>query len=537
MARARAVPRLAVLALVALGAPAARAADAPAPERKGGKAAAAADAWFAGPVGPLAVEVAPADVERLRGDPRTYVPCRLVAGDVALDGAGVKLKGAAGSFRPVDDRPSLTVNVDRFSDDQAFHGLEKLHLNASVQDESLLHEALAAGIFHAAGLPAPRVTHVLLTFAGRPLGVYGAKEGVDKRFVSRRFGSSAGNLYDGGFCQDLDAPLEKDGGKGPDDRRDLAALVAAARDPDLGARRGRLEPLLDVEAFLGFVALERMLGHWDGYATNRNNYRVYVRPEDGRAVFLPQGMDQLFQDPEAPVLDAPVALLAEAVLEVPAWRARFRARLVELLPLFTADALRARVQALDARLAPAVAALGADAAAAHRERVADLEARLVARAAFLADAVRAPDPLGLGFDAKGRAAVAGFAPRVDEGEAVLDQVDHGGRRCYAVRLERPGAVVASWRRKVALTGGRYTLQAAVACKGVVPRRDPEGAGAGVRVGGSPRKASASGTSPWKFVTFDFEVAEGLRSVELVLELRATAGAAFFPVDAVTLRRR
>jgi len=54
----------------------------------------------------------------------------------------VHLKGAAGSFRPFDDRPALTLNFDKFVKDQTFHGLEKFSLNNSVQDPSYLNEKI-----------------------------------------------------------------------------------------------------------------------------------------------------------------------------------------------------------------------------------------------------------------------------------------------------------------------------------------------------------------------------------------------------------
>lgn len=53
---------------------------------------------------------------------------------------GVKLKGAAGSFRSVDDRPAMTLNFGKATEDQRVFGLRRLHLNNSVQDESRMNE-------------------------------------------------------------------------------------------------------------------------------------------------------------------------------------------------------------------------------------------------------------------------------------------------------------------------------------------------------------------------------------------------------------
>lgn len=518
---------------IAPSSPAPPAPPAPAP------AADATDAFFAGPILTLRLEVAPEDVKKLRDAPRTYVPCR-VREDAEHDyeGMGVKLKGGAGSFRPVDDRPAFTLDADRFHDGQRFHGLAKVHLDNSVQDDTSANEALGAALFTAAGLVAPRVTHARVFLGERDLGLYVVKEGVDKHFLARHFAKPRGDLYDGGFCRDVDEELEKDAGKGPEDRSDLAALVAACREPDLLVRAKKIPLVLDVERFLTFTALERLIGHWDGYSLNRNNYRLYVDPDGGRAVFLPHGMDQLFQDPEASILDAPVGLVAACVLEVPALRQRYRARLVELLPLLTAKtSLLPALHAIVARVGPVVAAMGADPAAAYADRVRELEERLVARETSVREQVTRPDPPGLEFDKKGRAALVGWRRQVNEGEPALDEVDHAARRSLGIRVGAGGGCVASWRRGVVLPRGRYVFEAIAACKGVTPRPDPEGTGAGLRISHATRKQALSGASPWKALSYEFEVTGELGHVELVAELRATAGEVWFRHDSLRLVRK
>ena len=498
-----------------------------------------ADAFFRlGAIPTLALEIAKEDVLKLKDAPRDYVACRVresgqTTSDVVL---AIRLKGGAGSFRPIDEKPAFTVNVDRFRDQQLFHGLAKFHLNNSVQDDSYLNEAIGAELSAAAGLAAPRVTHARVSLNGRDLGLYVLKEGVDKRFLARRFAKPKGNLYDGGFCADVDTELERDTGRGPEDRSDLKALVAACLESDLVARERRVEAVLDLDRFLSFTALERMTGHWDGYSTNCNNYRLYF--DSTGAVFLPHGMDQLFQDPEASILDAPISIVATSVLEVPAWRRRYRERLVSLLPLFDAKAsLLPRVRRLAERLKPVLLAMGAEAATAHADRVRELEERLVAREASLRAQVRRDDPPALEFDRKGRAFVVGWRPIVEEGEPALEQADHAGRRALGIVVGKDGVCVASWRRGVVLARGRYVLEANVTVKGVTPRLDAEGSGAGFRVSRSERKGGLSGSATWSRTAYEFEVTDVLRHVELVAELRATKGQVWFEVESMRLVRK
>ena len=53
--------------------------------------------------------------QKLRDAPRDYTRCTLTEnGTTTLKSIGVKLKGAAGSYRDFDDRPGLTLNIDKF---------------------------------------------------------------------------------------------------------------------------------------------------------------------------------------------------------------------------------------------------------------------------------------------------------------------------------------------------------------------------------------------------------------------------------------
>ena len=92
---------------------------------------------------------------------------------------------------------------------------------------------------------------------GRDVGLYVLKEGFDARFLGRHFPRSEGNLYDGGFAQDIDANLTKETGKGPDDRGDLYALALAAREPNAAKRWTEVGERLDIDSFVTFMALER----------------------------------------------------------------------------------------------------------------------------------------------------------------------------------------------------------------------------------------------------------------------------------------
>lgn len=519
-----AVALLAVAAAVAAQAPSGARDDDP------------ARAFFARP-GVLAVRITltPAARQQLRSRPREYAHASLQCDGVTegLDDVGVKLKGAAGSFQEVDERPAFTVNLGKFGGAGRLHGLRRFHLNNGAQDDSRLCEWLGSEVFAAAGYPAPRVAHAHVWLDGEDLGLYVLREGFDAQFLRRAFGDAHGNLYDGGFCKDVDADLEKDAGDGPDDRSDLGRLAEVCRafDP---AHPEPLAQLLDVDAFVDFMALEALVGHWDGYCQNQNNFRLWFGAAPGGAKFLPHGMDQIFGDAGSSVLEHPSALVASAVARRPEWRKQYRRRLVELLPLLSPKKLGPR---LAARAAPLVAELRRQDRAqgdALQRAVDELITHVASRYEFLLRHVREPEPVPLAF--------RGAAPhKLDKWNAAgetdgiaLKKRSYQGTTSLHLEIagrsdeERRGA----FRTNVLLARGRYRLCATARCEGVaVPP------GSGVRLSAGDASSDAlTGDQRWTPLVCEFEVGEFQRTVELRLELSAGAGKAWFRFDSLCLMR-
>lgn len=483
----------------------------------------------------LRIELDEAAVASLRTNPRSHVRATLHDGRTAHRDVGVKLKGAAGSFREFDDRPAFSISLDKFDSPTDFHGLRKFHLNNSVQDGTLLHEWLGSGLAGAAGVPATRVAHARVRVNERDLGMYVLKEGFDERFLQRHFGSRDAILFDGGFCQDIDADLELDEGDEATARERLAALREACAIADPAARARRLAELVDVDAFVTFVALELMLGHWDGYAMNRNNYRLVFPPEGG-ARFLPHGMDQLFGDAEASILSMPPAIVARALLRLPDVRKKYRKRVTELLPLFAPAKLGPRIAEVVAGLRPAMARLGDEAATAHRDAVTDLEARLAARWRSLREQAAAPDPKPVATEPGRLVAVKGWHPAPESEEAQLEETRIEGVRALLLASRTGNPVTASWRTTVLLAPGRHRFVATVRTDSVVGAEGDADAGVTVRVSGQAAERRIQGTARWDRIEFEFEVQNEPDDIELVVELRNASGRAWVQQDSLRVGR-
>lgn len=519
----------AAILLVPLGSPAFARADNPDPSA----------ALFEGGLIPnLRITLEPSQLDKLRQNPREYAEATIEqVGRPPFGPVGLKLKGAAGSYRNWEDRPALTVNMDKYRKKANFYGLTKFHLNNSVQDPSYLEEAVMADLFRQAGLPAPRVAHARVFLNGRDVGLYVLKEGFDRRFLARSFADPSGNLYDGGFCQDINADLEKDEGAGVDDRSDLKALVQATQEPDPARRHERVEALLDVDAFCGFMALERIGGHWDGYSGKANNYRVYFDPRTGKAVFLPHGMDQMFEDPNWGLFEAG-SLISGQILQDPDFRRRYRAQLTRIIPLIDPPGpLQARVDAIEARLGPVLEATSRDWARHQREAAEGLKGAIAARAAGVRRQFDESEETSLDFDAEGVARLPkGWRSKTDGGQADFGR-DEGNPPSFRISVAGGEPCVASWRRRVVLGPGRYVFRVDVRAEGVEPPPGTDKVGIGVGRGGTPRTQHRLGTSPLESMEHAFTVSDGQSTVELVLELRAKSGTVWFDQASVRLTRQ
>lgn len=464
--------------------------------------------------------------ESLRREPRKYAPATATIDGRLYTNVAVHLKGAAGSFRHVDDRPALTVSFSKFVEKRRWMGLRKIHLNNSVQDYTFMNEYLASELFRAAGVPTPRVAFATVEINDRKLGLYVLKEGFTEDFLECFFARKDGNLYDGGFLRDVDQALELEEGSGVKDHSDLDALDAAARESSKARRWERFQQVLDVERFARYLAISVMLADWDGYALNRNNYRIYFDPGTGKAVFLPHGMDQMFQRSDMEWKPWFQGVVAQSFMEVPEGRRLYEERFRELfqehfqLPRFTntiarlAETLRPYEKNIDGR-------------AAHlRRQIADRIRNLVEEVPQL----RPPPPLETNRPAAEPTSDASKAVTLKPaswqtqpvGDARLEEGQSEGPP--VLRITAQNQSTASWRSRVRLAPGRYRFEGKARCAKVQATKDDKGEGGGLRISnGPPRTHTLKGDAGWTTLHYEFEVAGGEQDVTLVCELRASRG--------------
>jgi spore coat protein H len=291
-----------------------------------------------GPVIKIAINLDNENLNLIKREPRKYVRATFQGGDVRLEDVAIHVKGAAGSFRNWDDKPALTINFDKFKKDQRFSGLDKMHINNSVQDGSYFCEMVSAELFRRANVPVARCTHARVELNNRKAGLYVLKEGFDKTFLKRYFENNDGVLYDGGFLMDIDAPLKID--SGTSDRKDLQVLLKACQEGDPKKRWDALNKLVDIDRFVSLCVVEVLACDWDGYARNRNNYRLYHDPKSDKFTFFAHGKDQMFQNPGDGLWHGWQSHVGRAVLDHPEGKKKYIDRMKQLCERdFTTEAM------------------------------------------------------------------------------------------------------------------------------------------------------------------------------------------------------
>src|SRR6266404_583108 len=395
--------------------------------------------------------------KKMNGQDRTNVLATVRDGETVYTNVAIHLKGGLGSFRPVDDKPALTLSFDRFAPGQRFHGLEKIYLNNSVQDPSYLSEKICREMFLSAGIPSPRTGHALVRLNQRNLGLYVLVEGWNKQFLKRHFQECRGNLYDGGYGNDVTNRLEINSGAFPGDWSRLEALGRAAQEPDLTQRLVRMGKVLDLDRFLSFMAMEIMLAHWDGYTMNRNNFRIFDDRGSGHLIFLPHGMDQMFgvfrSTPSSTITPHMKALVSRAVMEMPEGRKRYLERMSQLLTnVFKVERLTNRVQQLAAEVRPALIS-DPTALVSFNFAAARLVDRMVQRADSVARQLSEPKP-ALEFDQAGQAKLSGWKPQRDSGNPSFSRNTAARSTVHYLGIRAAGApAYGSWRTPVLLDPG------------------------------------------------------------------------------------
>jgi hypothetical protein len=298
----------------------------------------------------LSLTVSQRDWDALRAHPEddTYYTADLRWNGVTVRNVGIRSRGTS-SRNGV--KPGLRLDVNRFID-QTFLGLRALVLDNAFTDPSTLREVLAMKAFARAGLPAPREAHVRLFVNTEYAGLYIVVEPLDRTFVSRVFGAAEGNVEDGGFLYeyvwsrvygfeylgpgldayaDLFEPKTHETDAVSRLYQPLHLLAQAINETPADQFERTVGALLDLPAFVKFLAVQHVTGEIDGFVGNwgMSNFYLYRFRDRRPALVLPWDSDHAFWALDASIddrLDANV--LARRAMTVPALRRLYLETLV-----------------------------------------------------------------------------------------------------------------------------------------------------------------------------------------------------------------
>jgi hypothetical protein len=233
-----------------------------------------------------------------------------------------------------------------------------------------------------AGLPAPRCNfaHVTVVAIDGPTettvvdALYSHIDSIKDPFLRKNFGSDSdqGRLYEGTLSDfwtgSFRNTIEAKTASAAADTTEIDALMTALTDPVLtdAQRLAAIEGLVDVGDFLRFWAAEGLIGHWDGYVDDQNNFWFYVDPADGLIRFIPWGTDDTFGrgnplrggDPTHAYAIVPRSALARRLYEIASTKARYLAELQNQLDnVWDEAALHAEIDRMETLITPIAGSL------------------------------------------------------------------------------------------------------------------------------------------------------------------------------------
>lgn len=483
----------------------------------------------------IQIEISESTMREVEAEHRPYGRTKLAINGETFLSTGLKLKGAAGSYRHFDEKPAFTINLDKFRKKQSYDGIDKFHLNNAAQDETFMHEWIGSEMFRAVGYPYPRVGHAWVTLNEGEKRLYVVRENYNPKLLGRFFTDSKGNLYDGGFLQDIDAELEKDAGDGDDERLDLAKLRDAVTSENFSERLAQVPRLIDMDRFLTFMAMERLLCHWDGYTCNTNNYRLYFEPQSAKAVFMPHGMDQLFGGLDMDMFEYSSPMLSAFVMGSNEWRQRYRQvakQVVEKLSKMDWDQIierRGRV------LLAAIEAFPQEETNGFRDRIDDLKGRVRERFRILEEQLAAeePRPASLALNAPMR--LSDWYENKDRDEIEVRIPESNQKSKIRITVPKDGEGYGGIERSELVTRGTYKFSGRFRLTSVQPLEDAEETMVW-RLSSNEEWVRMGSSDDWQEFTIETRVIEDQRRLVMGIAIRAKRGVLTIDPDSLQLTK-
>lgn len=205
-------------------------------------------------------------------------------------------------------KKSFKVSFNEFESGRRYRGLKKLNLNAETNDPSMIRSRACFDFFRKYNVASSRTNHIELYVNDEFYGLYQNIEHVDGDFIKKYFGNKKGNLYKGSYPCDLtyisNNPDDYKGMTYPntriydlktnkelDDYTKLAQFIDFLNNADDEDFNCKFSEYFNVVNYLKIAAIDVLLGNWDGYIFNSNNYYLYENLLTNRFEYIPYDLD------------------------------------------------------------------------------------------------------------------------------------------------------------------------------------------------------------------------------------------------------
>ncbi len=288
---------------------------------------------------------------------------------------GFRLRG---NTSRASQKKSFKVSFNSFEKGRDLNGFEKLNLNGEHNDPTMIRSKIAWDLFNAMDVPSSRANLVEFYINNEYRGLYINVEHVDEEFIEERFGDKEGNLFKCLYPADLnykgddpEAYKEVIYGrrayelKMNEDRDDYSGFAnfmwVLNRAPD-AQFEDRILEVFDVVSYLKALAVETLIGHWDNYGMNQNNFYLYENPMDNKFYYIPFDLDNTlgvdFFNKDWAEVDiyewynkSEHRPLTERIMAVPSFRAEYTRIMDRLLSQhFSPEALNPRINELKVQI-------------------------------------------------------------------------------------------------------------------------------------------------------------------------------------------
>ena len=301
-----------------------------------------------------------ADWSKLKAEfeTNTYYPADLVWNGQTVRNSGIRSRGRGSRS---GSKPGLRVDFNRYSTGQTFLGLSSLILDNLAQDPSGIHETVAHAFYARLGIPVSREIHARLYVNNQYAGLYAVVESVEKGLLARVFGAIGDDTQNDGYLFEFKyqddwrfSNLGSDLGpykarfdatthesrSDEDKYRPIETLVRLTNDTPAGDLGAALGGLLDISAFIRYVAAQNYVAETDGFLGKFGINNFYLYRLENRTVhtLIAWDSDNSFWGADLSINEGWSGnTLMEKLMSVPQYNAQYFAEIARANELAEAD--------------------------------------------------------------------------------------------------------------------------------------------------------------------------------------------------------